>query len=387
MGRFRDFLSGNAAGAALFLAPLPAAAWFLADPAAAGAFLSFGGYWCMLLLALVWAVLLSARLRASLPSLRANAAGLLFSLAAASAVFLAVKPGFRVLADEANLLGVSRSMTFERRTDNVTMAKRYYFNLRPLLREREKRPYMFPFAVSVLHSVSGYRPANAFAVNFVLLAALLGAVFVFFRGLYGPPAAYAAVLLTASHPLLALTASSGGMDFMSAAFMFFSFLALRRFLGEPSRDSFSLLWATLLVMANVRYEGPAVMAAVVLGLLAARRLKWEFLASWPVFLTSLVMLPSFCQRFCLPTDFETPGGSPAFAAGNIAHHTLAFLKVHFEGFKFPYSLPVFFAGVAGAAYGLRKWLDPRGERPDVVRPLFLISLAGLAVYWIVTVSY
>lgn len=381
------FLSGNRAGAALFALPLPAAVWFLSDPAAAGRFLSFGGYWVMLALALGWAALLAGRLRGWLPLLRANAAGLLFSLAVASSLFLVVKPEFRILADEANLLGVSRSMAFERRTDNVTMAKDYYFNLNPLQRKREKRPYMYPFFVSVLHSVSGFRPANAFAVNFLLLAALLGAIFIFFRVLYGAPAACAAVLLAGAQPLMALTAASGGMEFMSAVFMFFSFLALGKFLREPSRGTFSLLWATLLVMANVRYEGPAVMGAVFIGLLAFRRIKWEYLASWPFFLTPLFMLPAFCQRFCLPTNFENPAGVAPFAAGNILPGTLAFFKAHFKGLQLPYSLPVLIAGLAGAVYGLRRWLGSGGEGGGFSRPLAAVTLAGLSVYWLVTVSY
>lgn len=329
MKEFSSLLRSNKTGVLVFLSALAAAGWYLWDKPGGAIFVNRYAFYFMAFIFAAWALSLSAALKdvfASGSPLREYGAGLALALAVAASVFISVKPEFRVLADEANLLGVSRSMVYERRADIVTMAKNFYHNLHPVARESEKRPHMYPFFTSLVHAATGYRPANAFAVNFILLAALLGGVFVLFRGLYGSLPAYAAVLLTASHPLLALTASSGGMEFMSAVFMFFSFLALRRFLREPSGGSFALFWFTLAVMANVRYEGPAVMAAVGLALLASGRLKREQLASWPFLLTPLMLLPAFCQRFCMTTNFETPPGVAPFALGSAVEHSWQFIK-------------------------------------------------------------
>lgn len=375
-------------GTAAFLAPLPAALYFMSNREAAGAFVSHWTFWCMLALTLAWAGRLVPWLRALAPELRANLGGLLFCLAAAAAVFAAVKPEFRVLADETNLLGVSRTMVFERRAENVTMAKNYYFNQWSLARENEKRPYMYPFLTAAVHAVSGYRPANAFAVNFLLLAALLSAVFLFFRQLYGPAAAGCAVLLTASQPLLALTASSGGMDFMAAALLFFAFLALLKFLREPGRDSFALLWATLLVLANTRYEGASVTAAVFAGLLLARRLKWDYLATPAFLLTPFVMLPTFCQRLCLSTNYENPPGMAPFMLANLPQSVLAFIRGNFDfTFFYPYAAPVAVAGTAAAFYFTRALAAGTWPAAPERRAAVAVSAGAVALYALVVFSY
>ncbi len=351
-------LRSNKTGILVFLASLAAAAWYLRDRPGGELFVNRYAFYFMAFIFAAWALAIAPALKKAFDTgspIREYGAGLLFALAVAASVFISVKPEFRVLADEANLLGVSRSMVYERRADIVTMSKNYYHNAHPVARESEKRPHMYPFFTSLVHAVSGYRPANAFAVNFILLAALLGSVFVFFRGLYGQLPAYAAVLITASQPLLALTASSGGMEFMYAAFMFFSFLALRRFLREPSGGSFATLWFTLAIMANVRYEGPAVMAAVGLALLLSGRLKREQLASWPFLLTPLMLLPAFCQRFCMTTNFETPPGVAPFSIGSVLEHSWQFVKAQAAfSLEIPYSPVLGVLGLLAALLYLPK---------------------------------
>ncbi|MEW5907536.1 MAG: glycosyltransferase family 39 protein [Elusimicrobiota bacterium] len=391
MKEILPLLRSNRAGVLVFLAPLAAAAWYLRDRPGGELFVNRYAFYFMAFIFAAWALALAGALKkvfAEGSPLREYGAGLLFSLAVAASVFISVKPEFRVLADEANLLGVSRSMVYDRRADIVTMSKNYYHNAHPVARESEKRPHMYPFFTSLVHAVSGYRPANAFAVNFILLAALLGCVFVLFRGLYGPLPAYAAVLLTASQPLLALTASSGGMEFMSAAFMFFSFLALRRFLREPSAETFALFWFTLAVMANVRYEGPAVMAAVALALLVSGRLKREQFASWPFLLTPLMLLPAFCQRFCMAANFENPPGVTPFSIVSAFEHSWQFIKAQ-AAFSpaLPYSSVSGVLGLLAILLYVPK-LFMREEGGSSFRaPLYGSAAFSLLVYMSITAAF
>lgn len=391
MKEFLPTLRSNKTGVLVFLAPLAAAGWYLGDRPGGEIFVNRGAFYFMAFIFSAWVLALAPALKKAFDTgspIREYGAGLLFALAVAASVFISVKPEFRVLADEANLLGVSRSMVYERRADIVTMSKNYYHNAHPVARESEKRPHMYPFFTSLVHAVSGYRPANAFAVNFILLAALLGSVFVFFRGLYGQLPAYAAVLITASQPLLALTASSGGMEFMYAAFMFFSFLALRRFLREPSGGSFATLWFTLAVMANVRYEGPAVMAAVGLALLLSGRLKREQLASWPFLLTPLMLLPAFCQRFCMAINYQNPSGVPAFSPAHLWPNFLSFLRVNLDFSSFyPYSPAIAIIGAVSALLILALVFRDGGPEVRERRTVFYASLAGFMAYGLITFSY
>ncbi|MDD2806623.1 MAG: hypothetical protein PHV33_13810 [Elusimicrobiales bacterium] len=348
-------------------------------------------FYCLLALYLALAaavISFAAKRREQLPGFFArNKAGFLFSLALAAVIFVAAKPSFRILSDETNLLSVSRTMLSERRVDNITQGKWYYFNLQPLARERDKRPYAYPFAVYAAHALTGYRPANAFAVNFVLLALLFCGIFAFFRGLYGAAPAYAAVLLAAAQPLLILNATSGGMDFMYAALIFFSFLALREYLKDGCPENFGLLLALLLLLANTRYEGPVFLAAAAVILLLAGRVKAAGLATWQFAVLPLTLLPVFVQRVCFSTNFEQAAGVVPFSAASLLKNTVSFLLLQFNGsLLFPYASLVNLAGLAAAgALFLRLARRGGGEGED--RLLAGIAAAGLALYWLVTCLY
>lgn len=392
MADITAYLKENKLKAAVFAAGLSLFSAALLDQARLEAFFSRAAFWCMLALFLSLAGALTAfaaRNRAELPEFFArNKWGFLFSLALAAAVFSAAKPDFRILSDETNLLSVSRTMLTERRVDNVTMAKWYYFNLQPVNRERDKRPYAYPFSVYVVHALTGYRPANAFAVNFALLVLLLCGIFAFFRGLYGSAPAFAAVLLAAAQPLTALCASSGGMDFMYAALMFFSFLALREYLRDDHPANFALLLALLLALANTRYEGPIFLAAAGAALLLAGKVGTGGLKTWQFALAPAALLPVFLQRFCFTTNFENNTGVETFSAWNLIKNTGLFLETQFHaGFHYPYASLVSAAGFAGAALLLYRFFLARREQEPAKKLLAGISLLALVLYWLVTCSY
>ena len=381
----------NKAKAAVFFGGLALyAAAFLPRAALSEAFSRYTFYCLLALFAALAAAITSfvAKRREELPAFwAANRRGFLFSLALAGLIFAAAPPSFRILSDETNLLGVSKSMFSERRVDNPTMGKWYYFNLQVLNREREKRPYAYPFAVFAAHALTGYRPANAFAVNFVLLVLLFCGVFAFFRGLYGPAPAYAAVLLAAAQPLLALNATSGGMDFMYAALIFFAFLALREFLRDGTPESSGLLLALLLTLANTRYEGPLFLAVAGAGLLLARRLKASDLATWPFAVLPLALLPAVLQRFCFPMNFENGAGVAPFSVVNLVKNTVSFFLLQFDAsFFYPYAQLTDLAGLVSAA-GLFRRFFSRGGKESGDRLLLGISAGGLALYWLVTCLY
>lgn len=391
MGTISALLKENKGKAAVFAAGLALFSAALLPKAALEDAFSRYTFYCLLALYLALAsaiIAFAAKRREQLPEFFAlNKWGFLFSLALAAVIFAAAKPSFRILSDETNLLSVSRTMLSERRVDNITMGKWYYFNLQPLARERDKRPYAYPFAVYIAHALTGYRPANAFAVNFVLLALLFCGVFALFRGLYGGASAYCAVLLAAAQPLLILNAASGGMDFMYAALIFFSFLALREYLRDGAPETFGLLLALLLLLANTRYEGPVFLAAAALVLPLAGRVKASALATWQFAVLPLAVLPVFIQRVCFNTNFEQAAGVVPFSAANLLKNSVSFVLVQFNGsLLFPYASLVNLAGMA-AAVVLFLRLARRGGEEGEDRLLAGVSAAGLALYWLVTCLY
>lgn len=277
----------------------------------------------------------------------ANKPGFLFALALSAALFASARPEFRVLSDETNLLSVSRSMLAERRVDNVLSAKWYFNNLRTVTTEHEKRPFAYPFAVFAAHALTGFRPANAFAVNFVFCFLFLAALYAFLRPLYGPWAAAGGLLLAAAQPLFTVTAASGAMDLTALLFLFLSFLLLREYLRRNDAASFALFWAALLAMASARYEGGPIAAALFAWLLASKRLPAERLASWPFALTPFILLPALWQRFFYVTDQQNPAGVAAFDPANLPRNFGGLLRgLLSPGFEHPYAAAVCVLGLA-----------------------------------------
>ena len=183
-------------------------------------------------------------------------------------------------------------------------------------------------------------------------------------------------------------ATSAGMELMFTVFVFYSFLALKRHLAEPNRATFLLLWTTLLITANVRYEGPVFLAAALAGLFAFKKLKAEWLNSWSVWLAPFMLLPLFWQRFCLNTNYENPDGVPVFSIFGFMKHTGDFVYGALSpGFYYPYAAAVNVLGFAGLAWFAVKFLEKARPGEESGRQLAWISLAGFALFWAVTASY
>ena len=79
----------------------------------------------------------------------------------------------------------------------------------------DKRPALFPFVVSVIHSLSGYRPENVFWLNSGLTFLLLGLIYTIAARTCGKPHGILAILLMTSLPLLAQNTNGGGYEIMN----------------------------------------------------------------------------------------------------------------------------------------------------------------------------
>ena len=162
----------------------------------------------------VWALGMGSRLqgqgRAVQDWCRTQAAGIAVSILLTAAIFGSAPPYFRLLADETNLLAVSKSMMMNGGTGNTIEGFFQYFNFYPLQDVYEKRPFLFPFMVQLLHLVRGYHSGNPFILNFMALAALFLILFTAARRRYGVLTGIAAVFFVAAQPLTGQTAASAG---------------------------------------------------------------------------------------------------------------------------------------------------------------------------------
>lgn len=319
---------------------------------------------------------------------RENRRGIAVSLAVAAAVFVSAPPYFRLLADETNLLSVSRSMLTRGSTGNTVEGFFQYFGFHPLRDVYEKRPFLFPFTVQLFHLFTGFRPGNAFAVNFLCLAGLLMVIFSGFKRHYGTLAGLAAVFFVAAQPVVGQTASSAGFDMMFLLMLGLCLTSLEYYLRAPAAQRLILFWLTLMLFLNTRYEAPLLASVMMVLLLAFRKIRWDFWLESPVYgASAFFVLPILWQRL-LTQSIEIEAGRFPFALEHLLRHHVEFFKslVDFTYFM-PYApsinLPAMFSlAFLGILYFRKQW--PK----DLASRLFILITASVfSAEWILTTSY
>ncbi len=300
----------------------------------------------------------------------------------------AVPLDFKVLSDETNLLNVSLSMYQDKTALHPVMGHFYYGNFHPKSAGAPTRPLVFPFLLSLLHTLTGYRAANAFVLNAAVLFSLLFMVSAVVWKALGFRDALAAVLLVLSQPIIAITAASGGFDLLSATLMLGVLLAVRLHLKSRTADSLTLVWMTLLVYSQVRYESIFALP-LVMGFLALRGyVTLDMLTSRAAYYLSapLFLFPWVMQRRLQPDHYDNPPGVPPFSAHHFFEHVAEFCDTHLDfGFYYPYDNLLNIAAALLFAALLAAGMRRRFEQWSLAqRDLFFASVllvgAGLGIF-------
>ena len=161
------------------------------------------GYWVMAVTVVLFAISLVRFLRRRWTETRARSVDwVLWSTVAASTLLLVIHEpfGFKVLMDELVLAATSMSFHLHREVFTPLQTHNFDGAFVTLGGIVDKRPYFFPFLVSLLHDLTGYRPGNVFALNVALTFAFLALVGSFASRLVNPWAGRLAVLLLAGLP-------------------------------------------------------------------------------------------------------------------------------------------------------------------------------------------
>jgi len=352
-------------------------------------------YYMMLVLVAAWALSLwrlwPGKERA-LAFIKTHRHGILFSIIFASFIFISVPCTFRILADETNTLSVAKSLVFNKRAENVTEGRWYYNMFWPSNSIIDKRPLLFPFLVSLLDTFLGYRPENAFLLNYLALALCLFQLYLFIRSSLSELLAFTSIILVMSQPFMSLTATTSSLEILNLAFILSSFLSLKAFIDHPDRKYFSMLCLNLLMLSNVRYES-FIFLAVIMGCLAVLGyLRFEFFKSGACALMLFLCLPLIWQRviFSRIPDFDMPNGLwvNAFSFKNAGNNLLQFLKyaLNIDG-HLGFAGIVNVLGMTALCYGafrllLNIWSVPRNNRT-----LLACCSASLLAFFITILCY
>lgn len=207
-------------------------------------------------------------------------------------------PKFKVLTDEANLIGVSMMMHEDKTA--VLPIEGIYTDFAPpeFLSRIDKRPVFFPFLVSLVHSVIGYGPSNGFILNFILGTALLFSLYLTVSKVLTRTYGLLSILMLASTPLFVVYVTSSGFEVLNTLFMVLSFLILIEvYEHRDETRTTELLSLTLLLLAQCRYESLIILPLFVIILLP---LLWQqkFVSKMSFWgcLMPLFLLPVVWQR-------------------------------------------------------------------------------------------
>ncbi|HEX5051125.1 MAG TPA: hypothetical protein VFZ65_05100 [Planctomycetota bacterium] len=351
------------------------------------AFLARLLYWTMpIVLALAVAAWLW-RWRAGATSLRTAATGLWPGAVAAVLLTVAVSwlvpAEMRVQFDETSLVGCSQNMHGQRAALMTTGAVPFEGEIVPIENVVDKRPPLFAFLTSLLHDVSGYRIANAFAVNAGLLALGLLLVFAAARARLPLRAALAAPFALLAVPLTSVVATSAGFDLLAAVLFLVVLLAALDFVRQPDTVRFVALLAGGVLFAQSRYESlPALLLAGGVVLYAVRG-RWRpdrgallALAACPVLLTPLVLLLLHARD---PMFYPEARGQALVSVQHFAAHLPPMLAAWFWP-CIDNALPGIVAFVALPAWSWWLWRG-RSSIADAVVLVPVFGVTALVLCW------
>jgi hypothetical protein len=334
--------------------------------------------------------------RAVVGWLTENWPGLLIALALTAIAALAVEPALRMLSDEANLTGTSKNLFASKEPTFTVSGKYYYDSYWDVDVAIDRRPTLFPFLVSLVHSAVGYSYRNVFLFNLLVLPAFLIVSYRLAKSLGGETFGIVASLLVAAHPVTLLSVRSGGFDFLAT---FFSLLSIKSFCDyahDQSPGKLSVLWMNLCMLAEIRYESALFIVPVLGLLLLFRMLSWSNLRpySFVYAATPAFLLPRIWQSILQGNIPEQDPGTITFSVDNFVNNAHEYFQpVLSPTGSYPFHSAILIGlGVIGCLYWLC-WLFGRirrggaGER-EAPRFRFAILLtAWLLLQTIICFTY
>ncbi|MDB6168460.1 MAG: hypothetical protein JWM88_1324, partial [Verrucomicrobia bacterium] len=296
--------------------------------------------------------------------------------------------GFKIVMDEIMLLGTSMSMHFDKTVLTPIRGNDIQGAFVVLDGIMDKRPLFFPFLLSLLHDLTGYRPANAFVLNGLLTFVFLGLINAFGRRLAGRRAGWLGVLLFAGLPLFGQNATGGGFELLNMVMIIATMVLGARFVEKRDDVSLTAFCYAALLLGQTRYESLIYALPVVIIVLWVWLQERRAILPWAVILAPLLLLPYPLQHriFELRTSAWQLQSKPEYSVpfsfsyivDNIAHAEQFFLARPVDQ---PNSLVLSVMGWVAIPFFLlfaaKRVRTLRTESPAVVTSLiFGIGFAG-----------
>jgi hypothetical protein len=247
---------------------------------------------------------------------------------------LAVEPALRMLSDEANLVGTSKNFFASKSATFTVSGKYYYDSYWDVDVAIDRRPTLFPFLVSLVHSLVGYSYRNAFVFNLLVFPAFVFVAYRLAKSLGGETFGVVAALWMAAHPITLWCVRSAGFDFLAAFFGLLVLKGLLDFIREPEPRRLAMLWLNACLFAEVRYESALFLPLVVGFPWLFKLVKWSTLRPYALVyaLTPVYLLPRIWQSLLRGNVPEQEPGMVAFSVENLANNTYEYFQPLLEPF-------------------------------------------------------
>jgi len=302
----------------------------------------------------------------------------------------------KILYDEFVIQGTAYVMHATKQVSTILRAYNIFGTWLPIDFYLDKRPYFFPFLVSLLHDLTGYRVANMFALNVACAGMLLALLYWFAREVAGRPAALFAVGLFSLMPLFGQNATGAGMDLHNLAMIALVACLAVLYLRVPSGDRLSLFVLGAVLLTQSRYESILFVAPVAFLIGAGWFRAGRAVLPWPAIVAPLLLVPYAWHSRVLasePVFWQLEKGqTSAFGWANVSSNfkgDMAFLFNTGPGLANSAYLSV--VGVLGLAWFVfcaARWLLAR-PRPEIPVPV-LVGAAfgcGIAAHFVVLLFY
>ncbi len=304
--------------------------------------------------------------------------------------------GFKIVMDELMLLGTSMSMHLDKTVLTPMRGSDIQGTFVILDGMMDKRPLFFPFLASLLHDVTGYRPANAFILNSALTFVFLGLVNATGRLLAGRVAGWLGVALFAGLPLLSHNATGGGFELLNLVMIVTTMLLGARLVEKRDEPSLTAFCFSALLLAQVRYESVIWLLPVALLVLWVWFREGRAILSWPVLFAPLLMIhyPLQHRIFDLRASAwelgSKPGSTTPFALGYVPENISHALSYFFgKAAEQPNSLVLSVFGCLAVPFFallvVKRLRSLASESPAVVATTFFAI--GFAVQFALLMSY
>ncbi|MGJ8638931.1 MAG: hypothetical protein ACSHYA_06020 [Opitutaceae bacterium] len=240
----------------------------------------------------------------------------------------------KVMMDADVLGSTAKSLHESRQVFTPTYGREVYSRFDVYEGYVDKRPWLYPFLVSVLHDLSGFRIANQYAVNAIIGILMLLALSALGFTLGKRAGSVLLPLLWTTIPLFHQNATGGEMDllnvFLLLQIIIFGIIYLRR-LDGASEGCLAILGV---LIAYCRYESVVFLPLVALLILWGWCLRGRAIFSWGTALSAPLLAGWILQNnFFVSSDgmWELHSGAEKpFGTVNIAENLVGAIDFFFH---------------------------------------------------------